>query len=315
MIHHLFFPHHTNNHRAKILHVDALLFYVLLFGVFHFGVKALNRQMPEVLGYATDIHVEQLLTDTNARRKSQGLTPLTLNAKLSQAAAAKAQDMINKNYWAHNSPSGSTPWDFILGAGYKYTVAGENLAKNFSTSQAVVDAWMQSPTHRENIVKSSYKEIGFAVVNGTLNGEETTLVVQMFGTSPEPTQIAAAQKPQIVTQAHATDETQQTATTPVVTVMPTVTIPAETEPVAQVTTQPVSSAYASVTKTPIINIPTMTRDIVFTFAGVLLGVLLLDAWIVSRRRIVRVAGHNIAHFLFLSVVVIAVGSVSRGTLL
>ena len=318
---HLFLPHHTNNHRSKVLHLDALFAYVLIFSLFNFGLRTLHKTMPDVLGYATDIHVEQLLNGTNSKRQEAGLAALTMNGQLSQAAAAKAQDMFAKGYWAHNSPTGTTPWNFISGAGYHYVVAGENLAKNFSNSQGVVDAWMASPTHRENIVKGSYKEVGFAVVNGVLNGEETTLVVQMFGTStgavasiPAPTKA-----PVLVEKALATDQpapavaaaptTTPDEITPTVPVVPTAVAP--TSPVAA----GLESSFLGVTKTPAINIPTLTKEIVFVFAGVLMGVLLLDAWIVSRKKIVRVAGHNIAHFLFLSAIIILVASVGRGALL
>ena len=293
-----------------MLHIDALAAYVLLFAVFNFGIRALHQAMPDILGYATDIHVEQLLNSTNAKRQSLGLPPLALNAQLSAAAGNKAQDMFTKGYWAHNSPTGSTPWDFITGSGYRYTVAGENLAKNFSTSDAVVEAWMASPTHRDNIAKSSYREVGFAVVNGSLNGEETTLVVQMFGASsgsiaaaPQPTRA-----PQVVQAALAVGEN------PVPTTAPTEE-PIATVPAASTLTRIPDNAFLGVTLRPAINIPTLTRDIVFVFAGVLIGVLAMDAWVVSRKKIVRVAGHNIAHFLFLSTIVIAVSSVNRGALL
>jgi hypothetical protein len=316
---HLFVPHHTNNHRSKVLHLDALFTYVLIFAIFNFGIRALHRTMPDVLGYATDIHVEQLLNGTNAKRQEAGLGGLSLNGQLSQAAAAKAQDMFAKGYWAHNSPTGSTPWDFISGSGYRYVVAGENLAKNFSTSQAVVDAWMASPTHRENIVKGSYKEVGFAIVNGTLNGEETTLVVQMFGTSAGAVASAPAptKAPVLVQQALATEEPALATTpkvtpaaTPIPTAVPTV-VPAAVPTIAA----GLESAFLGVTKKPAINIPTLTRDIVFVFAGVLLAVLVIDAWVVSKKKIVRVAGHNIAHFFFLSAIVIIAASVGRGALL
>jgi hypothetical protein len=298
LIVHLFIPHHTNNHRSKALHIDSLLVYILIFAVFNFGLRVLHRQIPDILGYATDIHAEQLLAATNGKREALGLATLSLNPQLSEAAARKAQDMFEKNYWAHNSPTGTTPWDFITGAGYHYVVAGENLAKNFSTSQAVVDAWMASPTHRENIVKPSYKEIGFAVVNGKLNGEETTLVVQMFGASTQalaakPTPMLA---PVVEGKAVATEKVpEQVAAAPV--------------------SQTIRSEFLGVTESPAINIPTLTRDIVFVFAGALLAILLIDAWVVSRRKIVRVAGHNIAHFFFLSAIVIAASMAGRGSLL
>ncbi|OGG12167.1 hypothetical protein A2Z00_05815 [Candidatus Gottesmanbacteria bacterium RBG_13_45_10] len=304
---HLFIPRHTNNHRSKVLHVDALLVYILVFAVFNLALRSLHRSMPDVLGYATDIHVEQLLAGTNAKRQASGLAPLTLNSLLSQAAAAKAQDMLTKNYWAHNSPTGATPWDFISGAGYKYVVAGENLAKNFSTSQVVVDAWMASPSHRDNLLKSSYKEVGYAVVNGVLGGEETTLVVQMFGASTSSLALAPpVAKPPVLTENALTIQKAN----------PSVAVAGNAGTMQQTTNkQGIAGAFEGVTIRPLVNIPTLTRNIVFVFAGVLLGVLLVDAWVVRRRRVVRVAGHNLAHFLFLSAIIVAASMVGRGSLL
>jgi len=290
---HLFIPQYTNNHRAKALHVDALLVYVLLFALFNLGIRAAHRVAPDVLGYATDINVQQLLAGTNAKRQEAGLGALTLNSTLSVAAANKAADMFSKNYWAHNSPIGSTPWDFITGAGYHYTVAGENLAKNFSNSQGVVDAWMASPSHRANLLKGGYRDVGFAVVNGTLNGEETTLVIQMFGATAGELAAAPSPPPQ-----------------PVV-------IPQEAAVVNEpaLALQPVVNGFESVNTQPLFNIPTVSRDMVFAFVGILMGVLFVDAWVASRRRVVRIAGHNIAHILFLSALFILISGVSRGRLL
>lgn len=292
---HFFVPHHSNNHRAKALHVDALLTYVLLFALFNVGLKALHRSIPDILGYATDIHVEQLLAGTNAQRAAAGLAPLTLNSALSAAAANKASDMFAKNYWAHNSPTGSTPWDFIVGAGYHYTVAGENLAKNFSDSGSVVNAWMASPTHRANIVKPNYQEVGFAVVNGTLNGEETTLVVQMFG-SQASAPVAAAR---VVVPEEAAAKVSAAEPTP----SPVVPVPAA------------QSGFQSVTKQPIFNIPTLSRDIVFAFMGIMMGVLLVDALVARHKHVVRIAGHNIAHLMFLIAIYILISTLGRGRLL
>jgi len=95
---------------------------------------------------------------------------------------AKAQDMFAKNYWAHTAPDGTTGWSFISAAGYNYTAAGENLAKGFYTSSAVIDGWMASPTHKENVLSPQYKDAGYAVVDGVLQGDEVTLVVALYGT-------------------------------------------------------------------------------------------------------------------------------------
>jgi hypothetical protein len=295
---HFFIPQHTNNHRAKALHIDSLLVYVLLFALFNLGIRAVHKAVPDVLGYATDINVQQLLAGTNAKRQEAGLGPLTLNSTLSVAAANKAADMFAKNYWAHNSPTGATPWDFISGAGYHYTVAGENLAKNFSTGGGVVDAWMASPSHRANLLKSGYRDVGFAVVNGTLNGEETTLVVQMFGATPGELAAAAPTPP---TQPVVVPEEAASANVPA--------------PAVQPVQQPAVSGFQSVNTQPLFNIPTVSRDLVFAFVGILMGVLFVDAWVASRRHAVRIAGHNIAHMLFLSALFILISGVSRGRLL
>ncbi len=180
-IHHFFVPKHKNNYKAKALHIHMLASYMLFFLAFGFIVNQV-QSLNNVLGYATDISVEKLYQLTNAEREKQGLAPLSYNDQLASAAQKKAEDMFAQNYWSHYAPDGTTPWSFILGSGYKYEYAGENLAKNFMFSDGVVEAWMKSPTHRENILRKEYNEIGFAIVNGVLNGEETTLVVQMFGT-------------------------------------------------------------------------------------------------------------------------------------
>ena len=318
---HFFVPHHSNNHRAKALHMDSMLCYVLIFAIFNFGVRIAHRQFPNVLGYATDIRVDQLLAGTNGQRQAAGLTPLTYNVTLSQAAAAKAQDMFLNNYWAHNSPQGQTPWSFIQAAGYKYTVAGENLAKNFATSQGVVDAWMNSPTHRDNIMKPAYRDIGFAIVNGVLNGEETTLVVQMFGAggsladAAPPAKTVVTEKAAVIEASVPEQLGEQTDKKQVAEVVP----PPEMVPVMKANPTPIAqfitNAFSSVRITPKINIPTLTRDIAFLFMGLLIGILVIDGIVVSRKKIVRVAGHNMAHILFFAAMFIAMSVVRRGTLL
>jgi len=119
---------------------------------------------------------------TNNERLNAGLTIVKQNQELSQAAQAKAADMFAHNYWAHLSPTGTEPWSFITSSGYKYQHAGENLARDFGNPSDIVKAWMASPTHRQNLLDSRYKDIGIAVMDGYLNGVETTLVVQIFGT-------------------------------------------------------------------------------------------------------------------------------------
>lgn len=176
-----FIPHEENNYHAHSLHTSMLSLYLLVAISLVFVSKS-NLHLSNVLGVATDISISKLFALTNEERTKSNLPTLKMNSELSVAAEKKAENMFKNDYWAHFGPHGESPWDFIKQSGYQYEYAGENLAKNFLFSQNVVDAWMDSPTHKENIIKKEYSEVGYAVKNGMLNGEETTLVVQMFGT-------------------------------------------------------------------------------------------------------------------------------------
>jgi hypothetical protein len=132
--------------------------------------------------YATDINVADLHLLANQEREKAGLASLTLNEQLNEAARNKANHMIANNYWDHYAPDGTTPWSFIKASGYDYKTAGENLAEGFSYSSDVVAGWMNSTTHKANVLKDSYADVGYAVLNGVLLGEKTTLVVAMYGT-------------------------------------------------------------------------------------------------------------------------------------
>lgn len=134
-----------------------------------------------VLGQKTDVTQERLLAATNEVREGDGMNPLALNEKLSIAATMKAQDMLRDQYWAHVAPDGTTPWEWFKLSGYNYGVAGENLARGFQTASGVTTAWMNSTQHRANLLNPDYKDVGFAVIPGELNGERTSVVVAMYG--------------------------------------------------------------------------------------------------------------------------------------
>jgi uncharacterized protein YkwD len=179
-----FVPHQHEDgeqHHAHALALPALFAYFQIFVFLIAGLYFIKVRAPQVLGIAS-FSASEIISLTNAQRVQNGLGPLNYNGQLAAAAAAKAQDMFTVNYWAHNSPLGKTPWSFITGAGYKYVYAGENLARDFNDAGSVVGAWMNSPSHRENILDSNFKEIGVAVADGKLTGIDGILVVQMFGT-------------------------------------------------------------------------------------------------------------------------------------
>jgi len=116
----------------------------------------------------------QVIALVNEIRAQHGLSPLTENWQLSRVARYKSQDMANNNYFSHISPTYGSPFQMMKQFGITYRSAGENIAQGYSTAQAVVNAWMNSPGHRANILNSSYTQIGVGYVS---NGNHWT---QMF---------------------------------------------------------------------------------------------------------------------------------------
>ncbi len=177
-----FIPHKGNRHHPYLLRTHGLALTIGLVLVSQLVFNLVTAHRFKVLGYATDINVSDLLAGTNQERAAAGIGNLHLSSRLNQAAIDKAKDMFKYDYWAHVNPTtGAEPWYWFGLEGYKYLAAGENLAMDFATSSGVVDGWMNSGPHRANMLNGSYEDVGFAVVNGTLEGEETTLVVALYG--------------------------------------------------------------------------------------------------------------------------------------
>jgi hypothetical protein len=273
---HFFIPTTHNNYRARILHLDFLFLFFAFSILFSFSFKYSNilNLNDKVLGISTDITAEKLLTLTNVERSKKGLPNLIYNDKLAQAAEKKARDMFSENYWAHYSPTGKTPWEFILSEGYKYEYAGENLAKDFMYSGDVVNAWMDSPSHRENLLKNEYSEVGFGVVNGTLEGEELTLVVQMFG------------KPAIVIAQPITENIQKTVSKNVL------------------ASENVVSGK--------VGVKTLSFNFTLIFFVILGLVLLIDLYFANKFDFIRLTGKNIAHLIFVIFVICSILLVTKG---
>ena len=146
------------------------------------GVWIQSGSPSSVLAYATNISVNGLQESQNAMRSQNGSSQLALNSKLATAAQNKANDMAARNYWSHNTPEGNEPWVFISNAGYSYQQAGENLAYGFDSSSAVVQGWMDSPSHKANLLDPDYSEIGFGIANSANYQDRgpQTIVVAMY---------------------------------------------------------------------------------------------------------------------------------------
>ncbi|TSC88190.1 MAG: hypothetical protein G01um101416_213 [Microgenomates group bacterium Gr01-1014_16] len=275
---HLFLPRESNNWRARLLHPSLILVIIIYVAWSQQLISKVSYHFPQILGFASQIPPETIISLTNSERASRGLAPLKLNSVLSQAAQAKAGDMFARDYWAHVSPAGAQPWTFITAAGYSYRYAAENLARDFSDPNSIVTAWIASPSHRENLFSSKYQEIGVAVVDGKLGGQETTLVVQMFGTP-------LANQPLV---SGTSSFTVQAATAPA-------------EILAKV--EPISNPFG------------ITKVISLAILGLILAVLVIDIVTASRQKIVRWTSKSLAHFIFLATLAIAALFIWRGQIL
>lgn len=273
---HYFIPHPETHVKARLLSWHFLVIYILLFMLLRVGIDLYGIYQPGVLGINSNISIQEVIERTNQERQKKGLAILKENPALNVAATAKAQNMFDENYWAHFSPSGKDPWGFIKGAGYKFTYAGENLARNFYTSQDVVAAWMNSPTHKENLLNSKYEDIGIAVVEGTLQGQKTTLIVQMFGKAPELAVVSRDIN------------------------LNGVKLPIKALNINQGVSDSALGAENIIPQTAI------DPYMIMRIAGIALisfiALLLLGDWIILKRRgVVRVSSHHLAHLSFLAV--------------
>ncbi|HEX3082103.1 MAG TPA: CAP domain-containing protein, partial [Candidatus Saccharimonadia bacterium] len=186
-----FIPHRHNDHRPHLIRAHGLAIMAFLIIGVQITANLLKPADIRVLAYATDITPVDLFNQTNQQRIANGLPALRMDSRLNQSAALKAQNMFAEDYWAHVSPSGIQPWYWFTQAGYHYTYAGENLAKDFDTTSGAIQGWMNSPGHRANILNANYTDVGFAVENGTLVGGQTTLIVAHYGAESSGTNVTA----------------------------------------------------------------------------------------------------------------------------
>src|SRR5260221_3750375 len=298
---HLLIPRPSNNHKAKLIQSSTLAIITLLviFSQSVFGL--VGGKTGQVLGYAANISPSEVERLTNVQRASNGLAPVTDNPVLDSGALAKGRDMLAKGYWAHVAPDGTQPWAFFISAGYSYRYAGENLARDFSDAQSAVNAWMASPTHRANVRSANYKEIGIGVVEGNLAGVDTTIIVQFFGTKlgdtvSAPIAQAATAKPTI--------KPTQTPTlikqTPIATAIAVATATLFASP------SPTPPGTQTLVASNVVSPFDITRYVSMGLVATLIVVVIIDGFLINRRKIFRVAGHFPAHFAFLGMILVIV---------
>ena len=187
--HHLvdyFLPHQRNGYRPHLFSVTSVAVLVFAIVILEAGYLVQTKLVFLKTDFLASVLPGALVVLTNGDRQAGGIGGVTEDPLLDTAAQAAADDMAAKGYFAHVSPEGKTPWYWLDSVGYQYSYAGQNLAVNFTDSQNVETAWMNSPTHRANIEKPQYTRVGIGVASGAYEGRDTTFVVQFFATPAEP---------------------------------------------------------------------------------------------------------------------------------
>lgn len=312
------------------LPVIALVVGSLIFGSISPAARTNN---PATLAYATEMSASSLLAATNQERANNGLGPLTINSKLNSSAQSKANDMVARDYWAHNTPDGQEPWIFFDAAGYQYQKAGENLAYGFATSSATVTGWMNSPSHRANMLDSGYTEVGFGFTNGpnfVSTGNETVVVAHYAkplnvtppppAPAPAPAPTPAQSKPQSLpaqssnpTPAPAPPAAEQPAPEPALT--EDVATPSAEQNNAPASDQPITSDAPVPNKTVSTNITRLQQLTngkapwsALVLSGITLAVVVI--WLIKHailvKRFVLHGEHFVAHHPILDVLVVLI---------
>lgn len=172
-------PHHKNKHKPKTFYAGTIIFILIVLLIIEI-TSFLKDFILTKNDFFAAVLPEAIINITNEKRIENGSPVLKANFLLKKAAELKAADMVRKGYFAHTSPEGKTPWYWIDKVKYDYAYAGENLAINFVDSSNVVKSWMDSETHKENILNKNYTETGIAVKKGIYKGKETIFIVQFF---------------------------------------------------------------------------------------------------------------------------------------
>lgn len=233
-----FIPCDSNDNKPKILRARALTAIVVVLVLIKLAALGyLFCIYPDKAKMAEEIN-RQILELINRERATSNLSPLSTDAVLNTSALAKARDMLDNNYFAHKSPCGKMPWDWIDRGQYAYLFVGENLAMNFTSAQSAHSALMQSESHKKNILNDKYADIGLAVLPGVIDGKQTNVLVELFASQKPTTQLAKAEAeaPEAKTAAPAQTAAASPAALPnnaAVSVLPTDIEKTETEPIAE----------------------------------------------------------------------------------
>ncbi len=251
-----FIPNQNNNHQPHGLSTRYLKAYavvLVLIKVITVGFLFFTYPTPAILSQKI---AQEIFDLTNQSRQAENINILNWNEELTRAAQVKADDMVTNGYFAHISPDGKQPWEWIDKGDYYFLYMGENLAMDFSSARIAHSAFQQSPTHWKNIMNAKYQDMGVGVAVGTINNRETIVLVEFFG--------AQKQAPTVVPVAQAAETKQvAAASTPIEVNMPTdesAVIPVEPTTEKQVA-KPIPSTE-QITDQPAATPPTVVESVV-----------------------------------------------------
>ncbi len=186
-----FIPNDSNDFKPKILRTKPLAIIAITLLLLKASVAGYLFFIYPNLAKMSGAIQNEVYSLINVEREDNNTPPLALNGKLSEVAKKKAEDMIDRNYFAHKSPDGKMIWDMINRSEYPYLYVGENLAMNFTSADSVNKALMSSASHRKNILNPKYSDIGLAVVSGDIDGKKTNVLVEVFA-YPKPAKAVLA---------------------------------------------------------------------------------------------------------------------------
>ena len=175
-----FIHNKENNHKPELLTGRGAAI-VAFIGVLALGFSVLHTSfLRSSFEYLAAVAPSVIVNLTNTNREYSDVGTLQSNELLNKAAQLKANHLAENQYFSHTSPGGISPWQWFNEVGYRFKYAGENLAVNFVDSTDVERAWMNSPSHRANILNDNFTEIGVATAEGIYQGRSTIFVFQLF---------------------------------------------------------------------------------------------------------------------------------------
>lgn len=290
-----------NNYHPPVLSYKAFIVYAILLLL----LRLFLMSAPAAGSAVESATLERLI---NAERTARNLSSLLTNAKLAAAAQAKSEDMLKRGYFAHLDPDGNYIWERIVAAGYTpYKILGENLAIDFATAEGMVKAWIDSPSHRANLLNSEFVDQGLTAMYGTFQERYTNVTTSLFGAL-----FSTVQKnpPVAKTPPAAPARSEPAGAVPEAASKPTadgqLTAPLAPDKYTVIGPQPTTSKKTVAT----INQPSQLfwARLVFTLFGVvLLAILAIDTIIIYGRGLITGRSYSSYHFLnFFLLVIISI---------